>query len=209
MSATIHISLVDHASGALAGMLRSLRPDQVAMALAVALDRASQVVVGSAQRGRFSGKGPYPVSDNKLGVVTGNLRRSIRCTRPQMSESGELSVGFGSQVKYFAVHEFGFSGTVQVRGHQRKIIKMSFTPRGKLTKAVISARIAQIASRHFAGISSARGNSAFVRPHSRRMRVPARAPLGTELRSPRTVETYRQSLDQVIPEIFRQATSNP
>jgi phage gpG-like protein len=97
-------------------------PERVLTGLGKALSASGPQIVGNAVKYRFtSERGPFPVSQNKLGRVTGRLRQSITSTPPQINPSaGEVTMGFGSNVKYFGVHEFGYSGSVNVRAHQRK-----------------------------------------------------------------------------------------
>lgn len=55
-----------------------------------------------------------------LGVRTGRLRQSFEEVSRQEGD-GNWSIGLKSDVEYAAVHEFGFSGTVNVREHTRNI----------------------------------------------------------------------------------------
>ena len=64
-------------------------------------------------------RGPRP---SRLGAITGNLRRSVRKkTTPRRDHIRlTLSAGGGpAQVDYAAIHEYGFSGSVQVKQHTR------------------------------------------------------------------------------------------
>jgi phage gpG-like protein len=111
-------------SAALAAQLQNARvlPQRFLEGMGRALNKSGPMIVGNAVKFRFTAeRGPFPVADAKLGRVTGRLRQSITSTKPQIhTGSNEVSMGFGSNVKYFGVHEFGFSGSVQVRAHQRK-----------------------------------------------------------------------------------------
>lgn len=159
--------------------------------LAKAWGSAAQEVLGRAVKNRFTGKGPFAVALNKLGVVTNRLRRSMRSTAPQVN-SGTVSVSMGSNVSYYAGHEFGFRGRVQVKGHTRKAsAKSSETFRGRLTRGAINDAKNRILIR-------GRSNYSYVRPHSRRVNIPARRPLGTELESIQTRLTFRQKLSAAI-----------
>ena len=97
-------------------------PEQVLQGLGRALSASGPMIVGNAVKYRFTAeRGPFPISDHKLGRRTGRLRQSITNTPPQINPSaGEVTMGFGSNVRYFGVHEFGFTGNVQVKAHQRK-----------------------------------------------------------------------------------------
>lgn len=129
-------------------------PAETLQALGKALTASGHTIVGNAVKDRFTGlKGPFPVSEHRLGatVQKPRLRLSITNTPPQIREGeSAVTMGFGSNVRYFGVHEFGFSGSVPVRAHQRL------------------------------------GRP--VRAHSRFVKIPARAPMQTELRSERTEE---------------------
>lgn len=164
--------------------------------LARAIGQASQEIVGAAVKGRFTGQGPFPAAANKLGVRTGRLRRSIRATKPQLNlRTGEISVGFGSNVAYFAIHEFGFTGDVQVKGHTRRTVAQKFNARGKLTKNV-TARMKK-------NLRSGGSSGTQVRPHKRRLKVPARAPLGTELKSITTRAAFLRALRNALEPLLK------
>ena len=165
--------------------------------LAGAWHKAGQVVAGSAVKHRFTGKGAFPVSENRLGVRSGRLRRTIRATAPQVDPvRAAISITMGSDVKYFAIHEFGFEGKVQVRGHTRRNVAPLKTVRGKATKA---SQRAAVARRKSGGKVSAQ-----VRPHSRKVKVPARAPLGTEIRSERGRGEFQNAQKRAIEQTYRE-----
>lgn len=74
---------------------------------------------------RFSGKGPFPVEMHKLGEVSERLKQSlfyraatVQVAGPSVSVTGTMG-SFG--VKYFPVHEFGFSGLVPFKSKKGKI----------------------------------------------------------------------------------------
>lgn len=143
--------------------------------LAQAWAQGANEVMGRAVRGRFTGQGPFPVSQNKLGIVTNRLRKSLRTTPVQVNAgTGEISISQGSNVSYFASHEFGYKGRVQVRGHTRKAVRAATNKRGKLTRTNINDRKVSILVR-------GRANYSLVKPHGRKVNIPSRKPLGTEL----------------------------
>jgi phage gpG-like protein len=154
-------------------------PTEAASAIVRGISRGSQLLLGIAVRERFSGKGPFPVSQNKLGVRSGHLRRSLRFTRPQSNGDGSFTVLAGSNVSYFAVHEFGFDGNVSIRAAS---VKASTN-------------------------SNAFGNNSFSilahtrRAHSRRMKIPKRAPLTTAINEHSTrvyVTEIAKELDKLL-----------
>ena len=168
-----------------------------------ALERAGLEVVGMAVKERFTGKGPFPVSQHKLGVRSGRLRRSIRCTKPQVNlRTGELSMSFGSNVVYFAIHEFGKEGSVNVKAHTRRLLNQGKpNRRGKLSKNYQERLKKLLAGRHFDGGTGK--TFAEVRAHKRRLKVPARAPLGTQLKHITTRAAFLRNLRQQLEPLLR------
>jgi hypothetical protein len=87
------------------------------------LDLALSFVLGNIQEDRFTGKGPFDVSMNQLGEVTGRLRKSLTKSEAEITDSKMIAVEgrISSPVKYFAAHEFGVSGEETVKEHKRKL----------------------------------------------------------------------------------------
>lgn len=115
-----------------------------------ALTLGMQEIALKAQKERFTGKGPFPVSQHRLGNVSGRLKRDIHAEDATITATG-YSARIGSVVEYFGIHELGFEGSVSVRAHTRK-------PH-------------TIAKRNMSRLEQS------VRSHSRQVKVPARAPL--------------------------------
>lgn len=133
--------------------------------VAQAITLGMQKLIFRAQKERFSGQGPFPVSLRKLGNVSGRLKRDLHAEQAALTANG-YSVRAGSNVEYFGAHEVGFEGSVNVAAHTRYPKKgMQKTRRGKQ----VSIRIAD----------SSRPIS--VRAHMRKMKVPARMPLRTAI----------------------------
>lgn len=88
-------------------------PQALDQVLAGALDRGLYYAVGIAQTEFL--QGPRPA---KLGEVTGRLRNSI-AHEVKMDGARGITGRIGSNVKYAAFHEFGFSGIVNVKAHTR------------------------------------------------------------------------------------------
>ena len=124
-----------------------------------AMAKMGQIVISKAVQERFTGNGPFPVSQSKLGDRSGRLRRSLEATRPIVDGSGRVSMAMGSNVKYFAIHEFGFSGTVSVAAQS----VAAYTHPNAFGKGELSI-------------------AAHTRKaHSRKVNMPARRPLGTAI----------------------------
>lgn len=155
-------------------------PEHAAGAVVRGISAGSQKLIGIAQKERFSGTGPFPVSENRLGVQSGHLRRTLRASKPQADGDGKFSVLFGSNVKYFAAHEFGFDGNVSVRA------------------ASVSASTN----------TNAFGNNSFSvlahtrKAHSRRVKIPKRAPLTTAIKQHSTrvyTASIAKELERILP----------
>jgi phage gpG-like protein len=95
-----------------------LHPAHMTRAISRGMERGAALAVGDITKRRLTGKGPFPVSEHKLGVVTGRLRRSLHWTPARVVGDG-VEVDIGARVEYAAAHEFGFSGSVQVKAHTR------------------------------------------------------------------------------------------
>jgi phage gpG-like protein len=78
------------------------------------------------------------LSGEVLNVITGNLRRSIFST---VEDNGNSIAGYCQQsgdVKYGAIHEFGFDGIENVKQHVRTITKafgVDIKPKEVIVKA--------------------------------------------------------------------------
>lgn len=126
------------------GLMQQLEnlPAVALQAVGVGMARAGPLVLAAAQEDRFSGKGPFPVAEHRLGIRSQMLRKSLRVTAPQINaDTGEVSQGFGSLVRYFLLHELGFHGPVAVRPHTRQ------TKSGKSSNVKAHTRNLSIAAR--------------------------------------------------------------
>lgn len=162
-----------------------------------ALDKAGQEIVGKAVKERFTGKGPFPKGENKLGVKTGRLRRAIRSTKPQINvRTGTLTMSYGANVIYFNIHEFGYQGDVQVKAHTRRILNPGKpNSRGKLSK--------KYQERLKKNLRAGRKTTAQVRAHKRKLKISARAPLGTQLRHVSTRAAYLRNVREQLEPMLR------
>lgn len=105
------------------------------------------------------------LSGQVLHVRTGTLRRSIN-QRVTVSNDAVMAT-VGTNLRYAAAHEYGFNGTVTVKGHIRRAALVGVDRAG------------------------ARGE-VHVRSHTRHMRLPERSFLRSELRD--RADEIRQSL---------------
>jgi hypothetical protein len=141
-------------------------PNALWGAMRTGLNRGLELVLSRVQATRFTGEGPFPVSEHRLGHVTTRLRTSLRVIPATVDAEG-VEGAIGSNVKYFAVHEYGFNGAVQVRAHSRLRV---VNDKGRPVRAGAAK---PTRTRVFTGYEGT------VKAHSRRMNVPARAPLRT------------------------------
>lgn len=137
--------------------LKGLKPEVLRAALARGLNRGAMRLVGKISQDRLTGKGPFPVPQQRLGVRSGRLRQSVRASEAKITGE-QVSVSIGSAVKYAAVHEFGWSGTQPVAAHQRMI-----------TKAF--------------GVKLAQPVAVAVKAHQRKVNIPERRPFRTGIES--------------------------
>lgn len=148
----------DESVGEVLNLLRLKRGEKRAVrAFLRGADAGGSQLVGLAQKERLRGEGPFPVRDKKLGVQTRRLSRSLRSSKPKYS-GGVVSLGIGTNVKYFGGHEFGLRKKVSVPAHKVKAHVKNF--RGK--QVAIPAH-----SRKY---------------HNRQMDIPKREPVATTIR---------------------------
>jgi hypothetical protein len=159
-------------------------PQEMLKAIARGMDKGLALALGKITRERFTGKGPFPVGDRKLGVRSNRLRSSLRWNvtgQPGQPGSGEPSKingqtvtgSMGSNVEYAGVHEYGFTGEVQVRSFRRQVSPTQFVKKG-LGVLKGTKKLGKEAFKLALGMEG-------VRAHRRRMNVPERAPLRTGL----------------------------
>lgn len=181
MSAEISISM-DPSAEVIAKQLSTAK---ALSAIKRGLDRGNELALGEILRSRFTGRGPFPVSEHRLGVRTNRLRSSMRRTRAAIT-GNEVSASIGSNVHYFGIHEFGFSGSVTVRAHRRRAPQAD---RFEMGESIISrAKAAELGAfdKRFKksaqtkkGALQVSSGIAMVKAHQRSVKMPERAPLRT------------------------------
>jgi phage gpG-like protein len=132
--------------------------------IAKALNLENELSIGAMQVNKLSQRSP-----TTLGVVSNRLRSSLRKSAAIVSES-TVESALGTNVAYAGVHEYGIDRTVQVKSFSRK------NPRGNqsaVNVAEVSLGSGRIRRRKSI-VQTASGVS-FVKPHSRRMRMPERS----------------------------------
>lgn len=124
-----------------------------------------------AQKERFTGKGPFPASEHRLGVVTGRLRRDIHAEAVEITATGYRG-RIGASVEYFGAHEVGFEGTVQVPAHTRQGYTVDRRARTATSKG---GKNFSVRANQYSVLPQS------VRAHSKKMKIAARAPLATAI----------------------------
>lgn len=139
---------------AIAGM----KPEAALQAIRRGMNTGLELISSRILTERLTGKGPFPVSAHQLGVRSGRLRQSVRTTAARINGL-EVVGSIGSRVVYAAAHEFGFTGTVQVKAHQS-------------TRKTRNGRKLKVAARPVFP----------VRAHQRKVVIPERAPFRTGIK---------------------------
>ena len=151
----------DDSVAELLGILSGQRSmESIARFLLDGVRQGSQVLLGQIIRERFTGQGPFPVSQMRLGIVSARLRRSLNFSDPKF-ENNMITLSAGSNVSYFAKHEFGSNGLTFVRA--ARVMAHTVTNafgRGKSVSVAAHVR----------------------RPHTRQENTPARMPLSAGIR---------------------------
>jgi hypothetical protein len=170
-------------------------PLRLGRAVAQGLDTANEVVKGRIERQRLDGKGPFPVAEHRLGKVTGKLVESFHKTPAQViSDSGkvvQVSTSLGASIKYAAAHEFGYQGRVQVRSFTRK------NPRGDVFRSFAPTSLARAGRKTKTQKKVASGVST-VKAHTRKMNIPARAPIRTGIEE--NIGVYNEEVSKAVVE---------
>jgi hypothetical protein len=151
MPAPIIIEVTPQARAVIAKLQRF--PQEMGQAIKRGMDDAGNTAWREITIQRFSGKGPFPVAMHKLGARTERLKQSLfyRAARVEtVGQNVSVTGTMGSEgVKYFPIHEYGFSGSATVKPFFRKNRPGAKKP----------------------GVE--------VKGHTRRMNIPARAPMHT------------------------------
>ena len=122
-----------------------------------------------------------PRSSTKLGVVSGDLRRSIgsKAGKGGLYRLKGNTLEIGTNLPYGRAHEFGFSGTVQVAAHSREVKVVFGRYRGFLRQN--------------------------VQAHSRKMRIPPRPFLNPALKDaiPEAQSIIKRMVDDAMQKALR------
>jgi phage gpG-like protein len=121
MSLAISIQLTPESQAVIRGF--QTLPARMMRAIARAMDKQNVFVAHHINTVRMTGRGPYPVSEHRLGAIHNRLRASVDAWVDEHKaeiNGNTVTTSIGSNVSYAAAHEFGFDGMVaQGRNAQR------------------------------------------------------------------------------------------
>jgi hypothetical protein len=199
----VAIAITSNAREVAAGL--KTMPQRLGRAIARALDDQNERTVAAiiTERMNFSKMGP---------VIPGGLRRqsgmavkSIRTVKAEVQTDGVTSA-LGSNLKYVKAHEYGFIGTVNVRGHMRRKFRygpekqvefFSTITRQMETSTKRSRRVVKVAG---PGGRGKRDAETYVRAHSMQMNLPARHMFGQTLAA--RVGAYTVAVSDAITQVW-------
>jgi phage gpG-like protein len=140
------------------------------------IDAGAAQTVSNIQDTRFTGEGPFPVEEHRLGIRANRLRQSLRNSPAVVIMSGNggsVEASIGSNVEYAAIHEFGgvIKRTVKAGSVRLRTDRKGNLLRQKDNLAIFAKTKGDKAHKQFREVSFAGGNTYEIR-------IPARAPLG-------------------------------
>jgi hypothetical protein len=147
-------------------------PQNVGQAIKRGMDSAGLTSQREISDTRFSGLGPrpFPVAEHKLRQISHHLKESLFWRAARVETAGQVVSVTGAMVsegvKYFPIHEYGFAGVVTVKPFFRKNRKSQKKP-----------------------VSQVKG-------HTRRMNIPARAPMHTGIEEHKIL--FQQKIQQEL-----------
>lgn len=168
-------------------------PGRILQAIARTMDLENERLISQIVRQRLTGQGPFDPSQNRLGVRTNRLRSSLRRSNARVEGANVVS-SIGSNVAYLAAHEFGFDGDVTVRAHTRQLNTLGGRP--------VNQQRLRRAQRRDSERGQIGSKQVEVRSHQRRLRLPARAPIRTEISA--RAQAYQAALAAAVQRAIKQ-----
>jgi hypothetical protein len=111
--------------------------------------------------------------------------------------------GIGSNVRYLGVHEFGFSGTVTVKAHDRRFASVDGTQFEGARRSISMREAASLRrTKKKKDEVGFREGVSRVKQHTRKMEFPERAPIrkGVEER----LGSYREAMSKAVQNAWGQ-----
>lgn len=156
-----------------------------------ALDAEMQLAIAHITEQRLTGQGPFPVSQHRLGVRTGLLRKSLDHTPAVISGTTLSAAALTTGVKYAAIHEFG--GVIEFKPRPGSV-RLKTNAKGQLVRQA-DGRLAVFAR---SGAKRARTVTFMTKGH--KVTMPARAPIttGIEDRAPAIAQALGAAAAQAL-----------
>ena len=138
------------------------------------MDFQNQLTLGEIVEKRLTGKGPYPVSEHRLGERSHLYRKSVRAAAAVVN-GGTVESSIGANVVYAGIHEFG---GVIAHAARKGNVRLRTDKAGNLQRRGANGKLATFAKRHnkYAKTVEYQGKAYTVR-------MPARAPITTGIES--------------------------
>jgi hypothetical protein len=145
MPAPIIIEVTPQAQAVIVKLQRF--PQEMGQAIKRGMDDAGNTAWREITIQRFSGKGPFPVPEHRLGSRTERLKQSLFYRAATIETAGSSVVVTGTMgslgVKYFPVHEYGLTGLVPFKTKKGKTgtRKMNIPARAPMHHGIEDHRI--------------------------------------------------------------------
>ena len=191
MSDQQKISLTPEAERLIAGM--QTLPSRVMNYIAAAMNQENLRTVSYIQARHLTGRGPFPVAEHRLGVVTNRLRQSLWASEAQPISGNQVESAIGTNVKYAALHEFG--GVIHHASRQMKV-RHKLDARGNLVKQLSNEKLLVFAK---AGAKRVRETTVQTKAYDTHM--PERAPIRTGIAE--CLPKYKQTISAHIVEAWK------
>lgn len=191
MSDAYKIELTPQAERIVAG-LQTL-PSRVMNYIAAAMNQENLRTVSHIQRAHLTGRGPFPVEEHRLGVVTNRLRQSLWASDAQQVSGNQVESAIGTNVKYAAIHEFG--GVIHHPARQAKV-RHKLDARGNLVKQLSNEKLLVFAK---AGAKRVRETTVQTKAYDTHM--PERAPIRTGIAE--CLPNYSRTISAHIVEAWK------
>jgi phage gpG-like protein len=178
-------------------MLSRAWQGDVLRGLRATMDEQNQLTIGHTRQARLTGKGPFPVSEGRLGVRTNRLRASLRAAKTRIVGTS-IASSIGSNVEYAAAHEFGFRGSVSVKSHMRRQ-----KSRDVFVKQFVNGKLKRVRTVTGAAFVTKGKQKSWVKGDAfvRSVDIPARAPIAHGIEDRRA--EYERAMSQSIINTLR------
>jgi hypothetical protein len=143
---------------------------------------------------RMSRRGP-----ETLGVVTSRLRSNVHRTAARIQGDGIMSA-IGNNVRYMGGHEFGFTGTVQVKEHRARHHALDVFKVGRQGTLTRGLELPDIGRSRRNRKTQVADGFVTVRAHPMKMNIKERAPLRRGIND--RITDYRAALSGSVVKTF-------